>query len=61
MLYTCTIFLKDLKSKVVLSLAVETEGPGPGAYKTVDSFLNNDKPAFSFRKRLKDRAEAESK
>ena len=42
-------------------LAVKTEGPGPGAYKTVDSFLNNDKPAFSFRKRLKDLAEAESK
>ena len=42
-------------------LQVETEGPGPGAYKAVDSFLKSDKPAFSISKRLKDRAEAESK
>ena len=40
-------------------LVVESAGPGPGAYQTVQEFFINDKPAFSFRKRIyvKERSE----
>ena len=39
-------------------LPAETEGPGPGTYQTVTSFIKNDNPAYSFRKRVHEKTES---